>query len=39
VQPDQLIGVDDGVGVDDLGGTGEAIGTPAERKTVTSQVA
>ncbi len=32
VQPDQLIGHDDGVAVDDLGGAGEAIGTPAERQ-------
>jgi hypothetical protein len=30
-QPDQLPGHDDGVAVDDLGGTGEAVGTPAER--------
>jgi hypothetical protein len=31
VQPDQLIGNDDGVAVDDLGGAGEAICAPAER--------
>jgi hypothetical protein len=30
VQPDQLVGNDDGVAVDDLGGAGKAIGTPAE---------
>ena len=30
VQPDHLPGDDDGVAVDDLGGTGEAIGTPTE---------
>jgi hypothetical protein len=29
MQPDQLLGDDDGAAVDDLGGTGEAIGRPA----------
>jgi hypothetical protein len=31
VQPDQLLGNDDRVAVEDLGGAGEGLGTPAER--------
>jgi hypothetical protein len=32
VQPDQLIGDDDSVAVDDLGAASQAIGRPAERQ-------
>jgi hypothetical protein len=32
VQPDQLVGDDDSVAVDDFGGAGEAIGATAERQ-------
>jgi len=32
VQPHELSGHDDGVAVDDLGGAGERLGTPAERQ-------
>jgi len=39
VQPDQLIGHDDGVAVDDLGRAGERIGTGLNVKTATRLVA
>jgi hypothetical protein len=32
MQPDELVGDDDGIAVDDLGGAGEAVGAPAERE-------
>ena len=39
MQPDELPGNDDGLAVDDLGGAGEAVSPPPERKMATKRVA